>query len=367
MRNALHWCLCIERRLLRRPVFLVILLLIPALVLALNASTKQGSGVVTIALCPADAVSEAVTDALLKEESAFRFLRCENADAARRMVAEGTADTAWIFSEETGAALRDSYRGMYAPAVTVVEREGNVFLQLAREKLYAALYPQLSRALFSEFLSDEAGTALSEAELEAWYRHVETNEEIIAFEGAESLRQAGYLRAPVRGLLSILLILAGLSGAALLETDREAGRLVWASPKSGLALRIAYTLLPMLDTALAVWLALGLAGLSASWLREALLLLLLTLGGAGFCALVGGLCRAPERIGMAALLLTVAMLALCPVFLDLHGFRWLSVLLPPDLYLRSVADGAKTPWLALYAAAAWALTWLAERLLRKRA
>ena len=42
-------------------------------------------------------------------------------------------------------------------AITVIEREDNVFLMLSREKLFAAIYPETSFALFSDFLQTELG------------------------------------------------------------------------------------------------------------------------------------------------------------------------------------------------------------------
>lgn len=360
LERAWIWCRLLNRRLLRRPLFLILLLLIPALALGLNAAAAQGSGVVTVALCPGreDAVSQSITETLLTESGALRYLRCDSPEEARELVRIGGADTAWIFAGDTEAALRESVSGRGGPAVTVVEREGNVFLQLTREKLYAALYPQLSRQLFAAFLSRESGRELNAAELEPYYTHRETGAALVRFENAGGAEGgADYLRSPLRGLLSILIVLSGLSGAALLASDRRRGRLVWTRPGAALPLTAAWVLLPMLDTALAVWLAMGLSGLGRGWAGEALWLLLLVLSGGGLCALLGGLCRRPEALGLAALLLTVAMLALCPVFLDLQGLRGLSALLPPTAYLRGDAPG-----LLLYAAVTWLLAWAAVRL-----
>ena len=97
------------------------------------------------------------------------------------------------------------------------------------------------------------------------------------------------------------------------------------------------------------------AGVNVGFAYELLLALLLACAGAGFCGLVVTLCRTPERIGAAALLLTVCMLALCPIFLNVQRLRTAAMLLPPFWYLHASHNRSYAIGLAGYAAAVWLL------------
>ena len=365
--TTLLWMRLLNRRLIRRPLFLVILLLVPILTLSLGgASDSAEVGVMNVALAwdAKDSDARALAEALGEESGVVRFHLCSNAQEARRMVAEGRADLAWIFRPGLEEGMQKSLHGRF-PVVTVVERESSALLALSREKLFGALYPRLSRLLFRDYLSRKQGEPLSEAELEPYYRYVHTNDSLVRFttvSGTDRVFGLDYLRAPLRGLLSILILLSGIAGSAILADDREQGRMVWCDRGTLARLRAVYTVTPMLDTALAVWLALTISGATPDALWEALLLLLLVLSGGGMAALVGALCRRSRVIAPVALLLTVAMLALCPIFLGLPGTAHTGGLFPAHYYLHAAWEHIYALRLLLYGAVCWGLLGITELL-----
>lgn len=358
--RALTWLRLVNKRFLKKPAFLALLALIPVLAAALTLLTGEGGSVLTVALCPADELSGEVAEALMEEDGVLRYVFVENEAAARAMVADGAADVAWIFSERTDALIRRYASGGSARAVvTAVEREDNVFLRLSREKLYAALFPSVSRALFGAFLARESGVdALPEEALSAYEHWIEIDEAPIRFsymDGTEASVGDDYLRSPTRGLFAILLILGGIAAAMVYVRDKRAGTLAWVRGGASFPLSAAYLLLPMLDMAVMTYLALYLAGLSVGPGYEALLLFLLVVSGAGLAMLIARLCGSEARIGVAALMLTVCMLALCPVFLNVRALRGLSMLLPPYYYLHAVHNRDFALYLTVYAVVVWLL------------
>ena len=354
------WCRLLNKRFLKKPAFLALLALIPVLAAALTVLTGEGGAVLTVALCPADEVSESVAEVLMEERGVIRYILCTGEEEARALVAEGEADAAWIFSDRTDALIRRyASNGSARTIVTAVEREDNVFLRLAREKLFAALYPSVSRAVWEAFLERESGVEdLSEESLSAYEHWIEIDESPIRFsymDGTEADVGDDYLRSPTRGLLAILLILGALAAAMVYVRDKRAGTLAWVGGGAAFPLSAAYLLLPMLDMAVMTCLALYLAGLGGSFGYEALLLVLLAFSGGGFAMLIARLCVSEARIGVAALVLTVCMLALCPVFLNVRALRGLSMLLPPYYYLHAVHNREFALYLALYAVIVWLL------------
>ena len=169
IRRFFLWYALLSKRLLRRPGYLAVLLLIPLFAIALALFSRQESGVVTVALCleePADPAARAAAERLLNAESILRCSAYPDGDAAREAVRQGQADAAWILPADLEKRLSSFARYGSGGCITVVEREENVFLMLAREKLYAALYPELSFDLFRNYLVRELGAeGLTEEQL----------------------------------------------------------------------------------------------------------------------------------------------------------------------------------------------------------
>ena len=368
IKRALLWFVLLNKRLLRRKAFPALLILILLLSLGLGAAADGKGAFLTVALSAGDSASEELVGSLAEEHGALRCIVCDTPEEARAMVASGAADAAWLFSGRLDRELERHVSGRRAVAVTMVEREGNVFLSLSREKLYASLFPSISYLTFRSFLLRQTGAEeIPEEELSAWYHRTAIDREVIRIvhiDGAEAEENLPLL--PLRGLLSILVMAGGLAAACFLLEDRRRGVFTWLSPGAAPWLSGVCVALPMLDLSMIALAALFLTGRAMGLLYELILMLLLVLAGAGFCCFAALLLRRAERVSVAALLLCVCMLALCPVFLSLPRLRFLSALFPPYWYLNAVHDSGSALALLLYAFAAVVLDYGLYRALHRR-
>ncbi|MBQ1675150.1 MAG: hypothetical protein II069_03795 [Oscillospiraceae bacterium] len=370
LRRLFLWYGLLSKRLLRRPAYLAVLLLVPLFCLAILFFSRQESGVVTVALyCadPADSAAGAARQRLLDEESIIRYIPFDDEAQARDAVIHGRADAAWLFRADTGDQLDRFVRKGGGVAVTVVEREDNVFLMISREKLFAALYPDLSFSVFSQYLVDIGGSASDN--LDDYYASASTTQQVLRFTAADGdeLGEPGhYLVAPLRGILSLLLMLSGFASAMYCYREERNGSFVWLSQGKRSLLPILCHLTAILPAALAVYAAMALAGILTAPLRELLMLFLFSLGAALFCELVRCLAGRPEHLGALIPILMIAMLVLCPVFLDLPILQPLRLLFPPYYYLRSAYSLSGLLALAAYAAVLAVITLPAARFRQAR-
>lgn len=373
LRRFFLWFWLLLKRLLRRPAYLAVLLLVPLFALALALFSRQESGVLRIALAmedPDDRTARAAVDRLAEGESILLFTETEDEDAAREAVRRGKADAAWIFHADFEKKLdRFAQRG-HAAAVTVLEREDNVFLRLSREKLFAAIYPETSFALFRDYLASELGAEeLDRATLRRYYAGGPMTEEILRFEtleGEEIDDGDSYLTAPLRGVLAVLLVLCGMASGLYCYEEERSGSYVWLPARARRWLPLLSHAIAILPAALAALLAMKLAGVTVGLGRELLLMLLYLPAAALFCELLRCLCPREEHYGALIPVLTVAMLVLCPVFLDFRLLQPLRLLLPPTWLLRAVWNGAELKGLLLYTAALLVLTVVTVRLRQGR-
>ena len=357
------WYGLLSKRLLRRPGYLAVLLLIPLFALALALFSRQESGVVTVVLCleePADPAARAAAERLLNAESILRCSACPDPDAAREAVRSGQADAAWILPANLEKRLDFFARYGSGGSITVVEREENVFLMLVREKLYAALYPELSFSVFRNYLVNELGAGdLPEEVLRGSYAGGFTTDKLIRFayvDGSEIETDGRYLTAPLRGILSLLLLLCGLASGMYCYREEREESFVWLSGPKRRLLPLLCHFTAMVPAALAVLAALYLSGLWLGLGREALMMLLYLPCCVLFCEVLRCLSPREEHYGALIPILAVAVLVLCPVFVDLRLPLPFRALLPATYYLRA-ALGSLSLRPTLYYLAALLLLW----------
>lgn len=377
IRKSLFWFYLTCKRLLKKPGFLVLLCSIPLMAAAMRLVAEEDSGMLKIVLYQEnkdDELSSRLVADLLTSDSVLQYIQADNLQEAYEAVENAGADAAWIFPDDMQEALDAYIAGAYdSPFIRIVEREDDVTLQLSREKLYGALYTYFPYRAYRDFVKTELpkGTELSEEQLTAYYEEnrVEGNLFEMHFVNGESARlnaaEQNYLTAPVRGLLSLMILLSGLAATMYFLQDEEAGVFDRVAVSSRDKYLYGYQIAAMLYAGVTVLVALAFTG--NFWgSKEAGLLLLFIIMNVGFCSVVKRLCRNQQRLGTCIPLLMLGMLVLCPVFFAVRRFRILQYLLPPFFYLNAVHNDRYIWQMFLYAAAAFSVEFLAHRAVKKQ-
>lgn len=343
--------LLFSKRLLKRVSFWLLLGAAPLLVWGLEKLSTGESGVLHILLCQEnreDPLSGEITGRLLSGKSVIQYELVERQEDACAMVESGQGDAAWIFPDGMQERLNRFTGGEYweGGLLRVVEREDNVALRLAREKLFGALYSHASYSLYRSFVHDDLGLEADEETLLQGYesgavegslfQHVYAN----GYGYPPDAAGQDYLVAPVRGMLALLVLLGSLTGTMYFLRDREQGVLD-AVPYAG---RERYLYLHQLTVtgivAVAVLAALRLSGVFMGWRREAVWMTVYVVMCMCFCRLLRRLCGTLRRLAVTVPVLMLASFVLCPVFFPSGQWKALSYLLPPFYYLNGVYDGS---------------------------
>ncbi len=338
IKTGLVWLWLLTKRLYRRPAFVVMLLVIPALVLGYAAIDTEDSGMVTVAVAQEGAApDEALLEALQAGSDLLLYRPCATPEEATALVRADKADTAWIFPQDVEAAVKTFIAAPNQnPFIRVLVREDSVMLRLARERLSGTAYPAIARQVYLVFLRQLAPELdqLPDSDLLARYDQVNLYEQLFAFdEDFAAATQTHYLLSPLRGLLGLVILLSSLAAAMYHLRDRQAGTFCRLGLRRRPAAELAGQLVAVLHVAAAAALCLTLAGLSANGWQELALMLTYSLCCAAFSMalsrVVGSL-----RV-MAALLpaLAVVMLALCPVFFNLNVLMGVRYWLPLTYYI----------------------------------
>ena len=280
LRRALLWYILLQKRLFKKCSFLVILCIVPLLAGGMKLVAAQEKGVLKIVLCAEDGeTSEAgqIQKQLMEEEGIVRFFEAETRREAENAVQSGTADAAWIFAENFSENLRDCAAGKWQGEVPVivVEREDNVALQLAREKLIGAVYPDMSYEIFRQFVQENLFQGdISEQEMRQAYEVSRVEGDLFQMSFLDGTgrktEQTDYLVTPLRGLLSLTVLLCGLAGAMYYRQDEASGMFSWMPGGRSLLFAYGYHLSATMDASAAVLVALLFSGCFTSRGRELL-------------------------------------------------------------------------------------------------
>ncbi|MEE0264989.1 MAG: ABC transporter permease [Acutalibacteraceae bacterium] len=377
LKKLLLWYLLLTKRLIKKPVFIIILIMIPVLVLSLNLIAKQDSGVLTIALAQEDTSDEMsceIINSITEEKSLIKYIYC-TPEEAERAVKEGTADSAWIFrdniKERIDTLVTDISKRNYI--VTVVEREHTVPVLLSHEKLAGVLYTACSESLYLQFARNntEELKALSDDELMKYYNEIHKDGRLFEYcysdsdASAQQVIETDLLVTPIRGILSVLVILCGLACAMFFMQDEEKGTFAWVSYRVKPFMAFGYHFTAIILVAVAMFVSLAIIGVSTSFLREIIMIILYTLACTGFCMVIRLLCSNIKVLAVLTPFIVIALIAICPVFLDFKILRPVQALLPPYYYLNALYSNSYLIYMLLYAVAAFITYALISKLKNK--
>ncbi len=384
------WFYCLlSKRFFKKLSFVFLLCAVPLVVLGFQGAASGESGVLRILLFteePEDEAAREIVERILEEESVIYYARAEGLEEAKEQLLAKEADAVVIFrsgfQERTKKLLdrinrSDGQEGTWddeeESPILILRREENVLMQLSGFKLLASLYPGFSASVYEDFLLNELGLEgkLTREEIARIYESSDNGGRLFRMDyqatGALPEETDGnYMTAPLRGLLSLLVILSGFAADMFFMQDERRGMLDGVCLRERRRRVYVYQLAAMVPVASAVWLALYLTGDTGSVGREVLLMALYLADCMVFCNLGRMLCGRAERLGACLPLLMLGLLLFSPIFLTLRRLRAVQLLLPPFYYLSTLRTGEWTAAMVLYAGIGFAVNTILGRLAEKR-
>ena len=353
MKKALLWFWLMNKRLYRKWIFAGLLILIPVLVLCFYSAARETGGIVTVALAqedPADLTAETIICQLMENSRVISFTKTTPEDAVE-LVKTGKADGAWIFPKDTAMCIAAYSRGETSGFIRVIERQQNVALRLAREKLSGTIYTPTVQNIYLQYLrtyAPETETVSDETLLE-YLEQTHVNGDLFAFYDANgNLREESdsFLQTPLRGLLAVLMVICAAVTAMYYQRDREAGRFSLLPERYNILAEFSYQAVSAGNMMLMILVCLLCTGLHQRIWQELVLAPLYGL----CCCLFGMLLQRIFRRILPAVLpgLLVAVLVGSPVFFDLAALRSVSLLLPPTYFIQGGYNCRYLLYLAVY-------------------
>lgn len=372
IRHGLIWLYLLTKRLLKKPVFIVTLILIPVLVFAMSIVADDESSMVRVALYTEDddATALRVIDSLMAvEESVVHFEVYPDGDSAIDAVKNGKIDSAWGFTENFSEKLKRYADSLIKQDVLVriSEQEENVLLRLARERLYGALMPTLSNEIYKAYLADELefDTEANAEELNDIYESSRRDNQLITFEFIDDdtpVTSINYLSTPLRGMVAVVMMICGMAAAMVFLHEKEEGIYSYLSERKQLPVLAASCFGALVVCSVVALIAMAISGNFNGIFQEIGLMVLYVLMSTVFCTLIAQICQKASRLAVFLPILVVLLLVFCPVFLNHKVCRPLQYCLPTYYYLRAVTYDQYISMMPIYTVVCSALCVLVSEL-----
>ena len=360
----------LSKRLLKKPAFIVILILVPLLVVAMTAiSKKEDTGILTIALAMEDKndeIASEIVDDFSNTESLMLFKVCKSPKEAQKMVESGEADAAWIFKDNLEERIRDfvNLSHKHNAFVTVIQRQKNVALMLSHEKLNSALYPHIAKAVYRQSVGNSSVdiSDLSKEELDEFYDTMEVEgEDLFDFVYADNAlipdrqENSNFIISPIKGLLAIMILLSGIAVSMFYMHDEAKGAFDRLPRGTGFSFSLIYHTAAVAMVGLVAYITLLVTGIALDW-YELPLLILYCICTVGFCMCLRLLLRDMRLFGAIAPVLIVVTAVLCPIFISGIKLPFVQILLPTFHYMMVYTNRAFIIYMSLYSIALFALS-----------
>ncbi len=376
IRGILLWLLLLTKRLYKKPAFLVILIVIPAVIFAYGLTAQEESGMITIILSaesPEDALSGSLIRELIDSSDLIRFICEKDAETAEEMVYNGAADAAWIILSSIEEDLVAFASGHYTGKgfVRVVAREETVPLLLANEKLSGKLFIHSAKSCFIQHLRNEEAALndVSDEDIIRYFDGVTFEDELFSYsyisKSKPNSNAINYLLMPVRGILSILVLIGAMSAAMFYIADDSDGLFSWISLRKKPFVELGCQIIALSNIMAVVLIAIIAADLHVCIFRELLTAALYVLCCAIFGQLIRLLCGNRQSIGMLMPILAMLMLVICPVFISIPGLKTVQLLFPPTYYLNAVYNTDYLLYMVLYTVGLWTIYKCTSRVLNR--
>lgn len=357
MKKILTWILLFQKRILKKPMFQITILLIPILLFLLFTFNKSSDSLVRVALISGnDEYSQNfVKDLLDSSNHVISYYQCYDENQMRNDVLTGKAECGYIMPDDMPRKIAQFSSKKKQGIITAIVKKESISTKIVNEIIYGRLFSERAYPVLKDFINEKQPDRLTSAEDEKMYDAFSKyliEPLMFSFEYADGSKNDllnnddsshNYYMLPVRGILSVLILVSSMSGVLMLSNDDRKNTWGFIRLSKRPAFNYFYIFMSILPIAICSLAAIFITGISTNVLNEIRLMVLYTLLLTGFSSLLKALIK---NIYVLCSLIPVTILLsliICPVFIDIGSIvpqaRFVRLFLPTNYYLDSIYSG----------------------------
>ena len=353
MKRMGMWILLMTKRLMKKPSFIIILVLLPVILVMYRFIITEDDG--TIRACVyvpegSEAFTAKLADNLADAEFSARFYLVDSEDDLYSDVIAGRAEVGYILPKD----LKERFLTKnWDSAVRMVVSDTSQMAPFVNEFVTVVIYTDMMEEYIADYLVNRSGLELSDEEIrpiirenllkqadsgslfDIAYRDYYKNEEV----SREEVMDENYLMKPIRGTVALFVLLAGLAGLVFWFQDNAEGRFKVMSHEKRPVINYGSLLLPTALSAIVGMVCILIAGLCENIFLELLTMLLYVIFVTGVCEIIRVIVPSVNAVCAAIPILAIASYLCCPILIDMKKVlpvvSYLRKILPPDYYLET--------------------------------
>lgn len=232
-RQQIRWFFLSCKRALMRPLFLLLLVLLPVGAFMIRQTEAADDGKIAVALfVDGDPWNEVVAKRLAEKSGSFRFYLCKTKEALVDDVASGRAECGYSFPAGFRKLLEQK---AYKRAIRVTVSPSTVAADLASETVFAGLFEVYGEELLRAYVEEGRAFQMARETVEVSWEDVRPLYEGYCSNGstfsfAYETVDGGILKEnsmktvfPVRGMGAVFVLVMGLTAAVMAAEDEKHG------------------------------------------------------------------------------------------------------------------------------------------------
>lgn len=357
MKKILTWILLFQKRILKKPMFQITILLIPILLFLLFTFNKSSDSLVRVALISGnDEYSQNfVKDLLDSSNHVISYYQCYDESQMRKDVLTGKAECGYIMPDDMPQKIAQFSSQKKQGIITAIVKKESISTKIVNEIIYGRLFSERAYPVLKDFINEKQPDRLTSAEDEKMYDTFSKyliEPLMFSFEYADGSKNDllnnddsshNYYMLPVRGILSVLILVSSMSGVLMLSNDDRKNTWGFIRLSKRPAFNYFYIFMSILPIAICSLAAIFITGISTNVLNEIRLMVLYTLLLTGFSSLLKALIKNIYVLCSLIPVTVLLSLIICPVFIDIGSIvpqaRFVRLFLPTNYYLDSIYSG----------------------------
>lgn len=357
MKKILTWILLFQKRILKKPMFQITILLIPILLFLLFTFNKSSDSLVRVALISGnDEYSQNfVKDLLDSSNHVISYYQCYDESQMRKDVLTGKAECGYIMPDDMPRKIAQFSSKKKQGIITAIVKKESISTKIVNEIIYGRLFSERAYPVLKDFINEKQPDRLTSAEDEKMYDTFSKyliEPLMFSFEYADGSKNDllnnddsshNYYMLPVRGILSVLILVSSMSGVLMLSNDDRKNTWGFIRLSKRPAFNYFYIFMSILPIAICSLAAIFITGISTNVLNEIRLMVLYTLLLTGFSSLLKALIKNIYVLCSLIPVTVLLSLIICPVFIDIGSIvpqaRFVRLFLPTNYYLDSIYSG----------------------------
>lgn len=341
------------KRLIKKPAFVMILIVMPLVVTMFNKIEAADDHSISVGIYyEKDALAKTICENLSNKKGYIKFILYSNKDEMSEAVETKKIECGYIFPSDFNDRL-DKYE--IKRCITCVEAPSSILSSVSDEVVFAGILDEYGKNIAANFIKEnnigrntgDNGIKAVENMYKSFntpektfsidYKYIEADEEASSEVGG---RSTTYI---IHGLVSVLILISGLFGAIEWFNDEKKGLYSSFNNREKNVIGFISIFVPTAIMALSGNLAIYLSNTYTNLLRENIAMFLYVFLAAGFSYLLKVIVK--SGTGICALLpaITLGSLIFCPVFIDVSKFMpfisCINKVFPTFYYLNGMASG----------------------------